>query len=59
MEDYSSCFVDLPSHLYNDWDDSVGKEILVERITERLHGMKDIKYNHQPITVQEAVLKLK
>jgi len=59
VEDYSSCFENLPSHLYNDWDDSVGKNILVERITERLYGMKDIKYNHIPISVEEAIIKLK
>ncbi len=59
VEDYSSCFVDLPLHLYNDWDDSVGKNILIERITERLQGMKDIKYNHIPISVGEAIIKLK
>jgi len=59
IEDYSSCFENLPSHLYNDWDDSVGKNILVERITERLYGMKDIKYNHIPISVEEAIIKLK
>lgn len=59
VEDYSSCFINLPKYLYNDWDDSKGKDILVERITERLQGMKDIKYNHEPISTELAIIKLK
>ena len=45
VEDYSSCFQSLPPELYNDWDDTEAKSILVERITERLRGMKNIKFN--------------
>lgn len=58
VEDYSSCFKSLPPELYNDWDDTEAKPILVERISERLAGMKNIKFNHQPITVEEAINKL-
>lgn len=58
VEDYSSCFQSLPLELYNDWDDTEAKPILIERISERLQGMKNIKYNRQPITVEEAINKL-
>ena len=58
VEDYSSCFQSLPPELYNDWDDTEAKPILVERITERLAGMKNIKFNREPITVEEAINKL-
>lgn len=45
VQDYSSCFEDLPKNLYNDW--TVTKKvrpILEERINERLKTMKNIKY---------------
>ena len=58
VEDYSSCFNSLPPELYNDWDDTEAKPILVERITERLTEMRNIKYNREPITVEEAIKKL-
>lgn len=58
VEDYSSCFQSLPPELYNDWDDTEAKPILVERISERLMGMKNIKFNREPITVEEAIKKL-
>lgn len=58
VEDYSSCFQSLPPELYNDWDDTEAKPILIERITERLIGMKNLKYNRQPITTEEAIQKL-
>lgn len=57
--DYSESYKDLPKHLYNDWKPSNGvKKLLVERITERLTEMKNIKYNREPITVEEAIKKL-
>lgn len=59
VEDYSSCFENLPQHLYNDWDDSSAKPMLVERITERLVTMKNLKYNRVTIELQEALDKLK
>lgn len=59
VEDYSSCFENLPQHLYNDWDDSSAKPMLVERITERLQTMKNLKYNRVTIELQEALDKLK
>lgn len=58
VEDYSSCFQSLPPELYNDWDDTEAKPILVERISERLRGMKNIKYYREPITIEEAINKL-
>ncbi len=58
IEDYSSCFEDLPPHLYNDWDDGEAKSIIVERITERLTNMKNLKYNHIPITLEQSLQNL-
>ena len=57
--DYSESYKDLPKHLYNDWKPSSGvKKLLTERITERLTEMKNIKFNREPITVEEAIKKL-
>jgi deoxyribonuclease (pyrimidine dimer) len=62
VTDYSDAFKDLPEHLYNDWDDNIPrvKEIVRERITERLLGMRqvDLKYYGKPITVEELILKM-
>lgn len=58
VEDYSSCFQSLPPELYNDWDDTEAKPILVERIKERLLTMKNLKFNREPITLEEAIKKL-
>jgi hypothetical protein len=57
--DYSESYKDLPQHLFNDWKPSKDvKQILVERISERLRGMRNLKYYREPITVEEAINKL-
>jgi hypothetical protein len=59
VTDYSDAFKDLPEHLYNDWDDNIPKvkEIVSERITERLLGMKpkDLKYYGKQKTAEELI----
>ena len=59
VTDYSDAFKDLPEHLYNDWDDNIPKvkEIVSERITERLLGMKpkDLKYYGEQKTAEELI----
>lgn len=59
VTDYSDAFKDLPEHLYNDWDDNITKvkEIVSERITERLLGMKpkDLKYYGEQKTAEELI----
>jgi deoxyribonuclease (pyrimidine dimer) len=57
--DYSDAFNDIPEHLMNDYTPTeYDRHIVRERITERLKTMKNIKYNREPITVEEAILKL-
>jgi hypothetical protein len=58
VEDYSSCFQSLPPELYNDWDDTEAKPILAERIKERLQTMKNLKYNRESISLEDAIKKL-
>lgn len=59
VTDYSGAFKDLPEHLYNDWDDNIPqvREIVSERITERLLGMKpkDLKYYGEQKTAEELI----
>lgn len=57
--DYSDAFNDIPEHLMNDYEPTeYDRQIVRERITERLKTMKNIKYNREPITVEEAIKKL-
>ena len=58
--DYSDAFNDIPSHLMNDYEPTEHDiQIVRERITERLKTMKNLKYNREPISLEEAINKLK
>lgn len=57
--DYSDAFNDIPSHLMNDYVPSdYDKNIVRERIIERLQPMKNLKYYREPITIDELIKKL-
>ncbi len=57
--DYSDAFEGIPSHLMNDYEPTEHDiHIVRERITERLKGMKHLKYNREPISLEEAIKKL-
>ena len=57
--DYSDAFGGIPIHLMNDYTPTeYDRQIVKERITERLKGMKNLRYNREPITVEEAINKL-
>lgn len=56
--DYSESYEHLPKHLLNDWKPSNEvRELLKERINERLRGMKNLKRNRQTVTLEEALIK--
>lgn len=58
--DYSDAFEGIPEHLMNDYTPSEHDiQIVRERITERLKTMKNLKYNREPITIEQAIEKLK
>jgi Pyrimidine dimer DNA glycosylase len=58
--DYSDAFEGIPEHLMNDYEPTEhDRQIVRERITERLKTMKNLKFWRQPITVEEAIDKLK
>ncbi len=57
--DYSDAFEGIPEYLMNDYTPTeYDRQIVRERITERLKTMKNLKYNREPITVEEAIDKL-
>ena len=58
VEDYSSCYLNLPSNLFNDWEETPrAREILKERINERLSQAKSpIKFKNKIVTLKEALL---
>lgn len=57
--DYSDAFEGIPSHLMNDYTPTeYDRQIVRERITERLKTMKHLKYYREPITIEEAINKL-
>lgn len=57
--DYSDAFNDIPSYLMNDYTPTeYDRHIVRERITERLKGMKNLRFNREPITIEGAINKL-
>lgn len=58
VTDYSDAFEGLPENLYNDYEEtSADRTLLVERVNERLIGMKNLKYYGEPITLEQIKLK--
>ena len=47
-----AAFHDLPSHLYQDYPE-IPKDLIIERILTRAAGMKRLRYNHEPITLEQ------
>lgn len=60
VTDYSDAFEGIPSHLMNDYvPTEEDRQIVRERITERLLTMKNLKYYREPITVEQLIEKMK
>ena len=58
VTDYSDAFDGLPENLYNDYEEKTqDRKILVERINERLTGMKNLKFYGEPIALEQIKLK--
>lgn len=58
ITDYSDAFDGLPGNLYKDYQERPNdRKILVERINERLTGMKNLKYYGEPIALEQIKLK--
>lgn len=56
--DYSESYNNLPKYLLNDWKPcNEVRKLLMERVNERLGGMKILKRNRISITLEEALIK--
>lgn len=57
--DYSDAFNGIPEHLMNDYEPTEhDRQIVRERIVERLKTMKNLKYYRKDISLEEAINKL-
>lgn len=57
VQNYSECFENLPSNLYNDWEETKEvRGIVVQRINERLSTMLNIKYYSESIPLENIKL---
>lgn len=58
-QDYSDCYTDIPSHLFNDWRETKeSRELLKERINKRLTESKQtIRFYDRVVTLEEALIK--
>lgn len=58
ITDFSDSFKDIPQSLYNDYEETQqDRDIVVQRVNERLSGMKNLKYNRESIDVSHLILK--
>lgn len=58
ITDFSDSFNDLPRSLWNDYNETTqDRTIVVERVNERLSGMKNLKYYRQAIDLNKLLIK--
>jgi hypothetical protein len=58
ITDFSDSFRGLPKNLYNNYEElDIDRKIVVQRVNERLLGMKNLKYNRESIDVQTLLIK--
>lgn len=56
--DFSDSFKGLPKELYNSYEElDIDRQIVVQRVNERLLGMKNLKYNRESIDVDMLLIK--
>lgn len=59
ITDFSDSFRGLPSNLCNGYQETdIDRQIVVQRVNERLLGMKNLKYNREDIAVEHLIIKL-
>jgi hypothetical protein len=58
ITDFSDSFKGVSSTLCNDYIETEDdRRIVVDRVNERLLGMKNLKYNREPIAVEHLLIK--
>lgn len=57
ITDFSDSFKDLPPNLCNNYEETEqDRLIVVDRVNDRLLGMKNLKYNREPIDVWHLLI---
>lgn len=59
VEDYSSCYENIPKEYYNDWQETVeSRRLLKERINERLINSKvPLRYYDKIVPLEQVLIK--
>lgn len=58
ITDFSDSFLGLPKELCNGYEErDQDRKIVVDRVNERLLGMKNLKYNRESIEVDHLIIK--
>ena len=56
--DFSDSFEGIPLKLWNNYNETAqDRRIVVERVNDRLLGMKNLKYNRMPVEVEQVLIK--
>lgn len=59
VTDFLDSFLGLPDNLCNDYEElDIDREIVVQRVNERLAGMKNLRYNKEKINLEHLIIKL-
>lgn len=58
VTDFSDSFEGISLSLWNNYNEiAQDRRIVVDRVNERLSGMKNLKYNRMPVEVQQILIK--
>jgi deoxyribonuclease (pyrimidine dimer) len=58
ITDFSDSFLGLPKNLWNSYEErDIDRQIVVQRVNERLLGMKNLRYNREKIEVEHLIIK--
>jgi deoxyribonuclease (pyrimidine dimer) len=58
ITDFSDSFDGISMSLWNDYNETKqDRTIVVDRVNERLSGMKNLKYNRKPIDLDQLLIK--
>jgi deoxyribonuclease (pyrimidine dimer) len=58
ITDFSDSFKDIPQSLWNNYEETQrDRDIVAQRVNERLSGMKNLKYNRESIDISHLLVK--
>jgi hypothetical protein len=58
ITDFSDSFEGISPSLWKNYNETAqDRKIVVQRVNERLSGMKNLKYNRMPVEVEQILIK--